>query len=316
MRPSYLTVLSPVWPIRVLHVQIVPGGSFAPENYRAIPLRWSDQIVCHVFLRCWLAGCIGLGILCIFLLVAHAVSPPKGKAYVAREWAVLQPILLPLTPCLIVGGIAGQLLIRRSARRDREIRLLLGVHGLGTSDPATWLDEDLARIKQSQALFGTATYAAAVPQLLQSGAWAGAMWAARLTTARESGTIGDALTAEVLEHSGVQEALQRYRLGEISWHQAMGVSALEQYYVQHSIEEIQPLFQLPLIEQLAQQQATEQHDGYVAAVAAVCALLGVGFGAWLGSLISLQLALLGAVVGMVIAAIAGLLLGSVIFSRR
>src|SRR5436305_11269508 len=82
----------PVWPIRVLHVQITPGGSFAPENYREIPLRWSDQLVRHVFLRCWLAGCIGLGILCTFLLVAHAVSPPQGKAYVAREWAVLRPI--------------------------------------------------------------------------------------------------------------------------------------------------------------------------------------------------------------------------------
>lgn len=159
----------PVWPMRVYHVQIVHGGSFAPENYRAIPLRWSDHLVRHVFLRCWLAGCIGLGILCTFLLSAHAVSPSKGKAYVAREWAVLQPILLPLAPCLIVGGITGQLLIRRSTRRERDIRLLLGVHGLGSSDPSTWLDEDLARIMPAQALFGTATYADAVPQLLWAG---------------------------------------------------------------------------------------------------------------------------------------------------
>lgn len=306
----------PVWPLRVIHVRIVPGGSFSPENYQAIPLRWSEPLVRHVFLRCWLAGCIGLGILCALLLGAHALSPPQGKAYVAREWVVLRPILQPLTPCLIIGGITGQILIRRSGRRERDIRLLLGVHGLGSSDPATWLDEDLARMTSAPELFGTETYAAAVPQLLQADAWAGAMWAARLSAAREDATIGEALTSEVLKHPGPLDALKRYRFGAITWGEATGVTALEQYRAQHSLAQTQPLFQLSLIEQFAKQKSTEQHDGAIAGVAAIFALVGVGLGAWLGSMISISLALLLAVGGSLIGAIAGALLANAIANRR
>jgi hypothetical protein len=169
---------------------------------------------------------------------------------------------------------------------------------------------------QAQALFGTATYAEAVPRLLAAGTWTGAMWAARLTAARESATTGDALSTEILNQAGALDALQRYRLGTASWHDAMGAAALDQYRLQYSLLETQPLFHLPLTEQLAKQKSTEQRDGQVAGVAAVFALLGVGLGAWLGSMMNVQLALLGAVVGAVIAAIAGALLGDAMISRR
>lgn len=306
----------PVWPLRVIHLQIIPGGSFTPDSYQSIPLRWSENLVRHVFLRSWLAGCIGLGILCAVLLGSHALSPPQVNAYVAREWAVLQPILLPLAPCLIVGGIMGRILIHRSSQRERDIRLLLGVHHLGSSDPVTWMDEELARMPRAEAMFGTATYAAAVPQLLQAQAWTAAMWAARLAAALESGTTGHALTSEVFQHPGPRDALQRYRLGGVTWREVMGVAALEQYQTQHSLVETQPLFQLPLIEQLTIRKATEQQDGYIAGVAAICALLGMGLGAWLGSMMNIQLALLGAVAGSVIAAIGGAFLGNAIFCGR
>lgn len=77
-----------------------------------------------------------------------------------------------------------------------------------------------------------------------------------------------------------------------------------------------PPFNLSLMEQLTQQKSTEQRDGYLAGVAAVFALAGVGLGAWLGSRISIQLALFGAVGGAIVAPIAGLFLGNAIFSKR
>jgi len=309
-------VYLPVWPIRVCHLRLEPGGSFAPENYQAIPLRWSDQLVRQVFLRCWFGGCIGLGALCLALLGLHALSPPTGKSYVVREWTVLQPILVPLAPCLIVGGIVGQVLMGNSGRRQQDIRLLLGLHRLGSSDPSMWPDNELEAFNFTQSVFGTSTYADAVPQLLQAEAWTGAMWAARLTTARENRTAGDALTADVLAHPGTQKALQSYKLGAASWRDSMGVAQLQQYQAQHSIVDAQVLFQLALMEQVTQQKRIQASDEFVAGVAAIGALIGLGLAAWLGSMVNIQVALLAGVVGSVVGAIAGALLCNAIVSRR
>lgn len=306
----------PVWPIRTCHLRLEPGGSFAPENYQAISLRWSDPLVRHVFLRCWFAGCIGLGILCLALIGAHAVSPPAGQSYVAREWAVLRPILIPLTPCLILAGIVGQVLMSRSARRQRDIRLLLGLHRRGSSDPTMWPEDELGTLNSAQAMFGTSTYADAVHQLLLAEAWTGAMWAARLTAARENGKTGEALTAEVLGHPGTQKALQNYRLGAANWRDSMGVERLEQHQSQHSILDAQELFQLALMEQVTRQKKIQASDEFVAGVAAICALIGLGLAAWLGSMVSIQVALLGGIAGSIVGAIAGVLLCSAILSRR
>jgi hypothetical protein len=54
----------PVWAHRAVHVRRIPGVSFAPDQYEAIPLAWSDGLARHVFLRAWLAGSVGLGARC------------------------------------------------------------------------------------------------------------------------------------------------------------------------------------------------------------------------------------------------------------
>jgi hypothetical protein len=161
-------VYFPVWPLRVVHLREVHGGSFAPGKYQAIPLRWSDQLVRRVFLRRWLAGSIGLGVLMLFTLGLVALSPPKGRA--AQEWALTKPIVTAVAPYLMVLGFLGLMLLRPQARRQRDIRRILGPQALGSSDPATWVDEDLARMPKAQALFGTETYAEAVPKLLMGPA--------------------------------------------------------------------------------------------------------------------------------------------------
>jgi hypothetical protein len=240
--------------------------------------------------------------------------PPKGDA--AREWAVGRPILTALAPCLIAVGIVGQFLLRTAARRQRDIRRLLRLHNLGSSDPATWVEQDLARMPKAEALFGTETYVEAVPKLLMAGAWAGAMWASRLTAALESRSTGEELTVGVLRHPGIEEALTRFRHDASCWRSAMGVDALVQYQTRQLLAEPQPLFDLLLTEQLARKHTTLQQDQYVAAFGAVFALIGVGVGAWLGSTVSESIALLGAVLGSIVGAVAGVILGWVVITGR
>jgi hypothetical protein len=307
-------VYFPVWPLRVVHMQEAARGSFAPEKYQAIPLHWSNQLVRHVFFRRWLTGLVGLGMVLLVTLGLLILWPPKGDA--AREWAVIRPILTALAPCLIAGGIVGQFLLRPTARRQRDIRRLLGLHTLGSSDPATWVEQDLARMPKAEAVFGTETYAAAVPRLLMAGAWAGAMWASRLTVALESRSSGEELTAEVLRHPGVEEVLTRFRRDASCWRSAMGVEALVKYQTGQLLAEPQRLFDPLLTEQLARKQTTEQQDQYVAAFGAVFALIGVGVGAWLGSMVSVSIALLGAVLGSIVGAVAGVILGWVVITGR
>src|SRR5262249_1674413 len=150
---------------------------------QAIPLRWSNQLVRFVLLRRWFGGLVGLGLVLLLTLAGVILWPPQGHA--AAEWAVLKPIVEPPPPCPIAGAIIGQLVIRDYPRKERDIRRVLGPHSRGSSDPATWLDEDLARMPTARLLFGTDTFADAVPKLLTAGAWAAAMWAARLSAARE-----------------------------------------------------------------------------------------------------------------------------------
>lgn len=217
----------PVWPLRVVHLKEVPGGSFAPDQYQALPLRWSDTLVRHVFVRRWFAGLLGLGLFLLLFVVAGTVWPPTGEA--GREWAFTKPILTPLAPCLVVVGLVGQWLLRPRVARERDVRRVLGLHPLGTSDPATWVDADLASIPKPDALFGAPTYAEAVPKLLAETSWTGAMWAARLSAAWEGRAAGEALTDEVLAHPGTRDALARFRKDAKCWPDAMGARAFAQY---------------------------------------------------------------------------------------
>ncbi len=220
-------VYFPIWPLRVLHLKETPGGSFAPNNYEAIPLRWSDQIVRHVFLRRWLSGAVGLGLVILLMLVLVTIWPPTGEA--AKEWAWTKPILTPLAPILVIVGLIGIFLLRPFERRERDIRSLLGLHDLGTSDPASWEREDLVRMTRASDLFGTSTYAEAVPKLLAAGAWSGAMWSARLSSAMDKSNNGEDLTNDVLNHQGAREAISRFRRDVKCWPEVMGTQALLLY---------------------------------------------------------------------------------------
>jgi hypothetical protein len=220
-------VFFPVGADRAVHLKQEPGGSFQPDQYYAIPLKMSERLVQHVMIRRWSSGLIGLGVFLLFMVAVVVLLPPKGK--VAEEWAVTKPIFGVLSPCLIAAGVLGRWSLRKTERREREIRSLLGLHALGTSDPTSWVDEDLRRIKPSSELFCVPTDAQAVRRLLDDRAWSAAMWAARLGAARGDAAEGERLTDEVLSHPGAREALARFDNDQRTWAVAMNVASHPAY---------------------------------------------------------------------------------------
>ena len=160
--------------------------------YRAIPLRWSPLLLARVFLRGWLW---------LPLLTGFFFSISGAHSMIARMagfWLF----------GLCVAAVVGLWLLNR---RDQQIRLLLGRHRLGASDPVTWTDDLLALVVPSQTWFGATTFAQACDSLLAQKKVSEAMWAARLSAALEDPQQGRDLTDRVLRDPAAQAELARLR---------------------------------------------------------------------------------------------------------
>ncbi len=95
----------------------------------------------------------------------------------------------------------------REGPRHRKIRLLLGPHAWGPSDPATWHKSICKDIVDPQKAFEVKSFAVLAREAIEDGRWGHAMWAARLCAAVEDREIGDDLTDEILEDEEVKERL-------------------------------------------------------------------------------------------------------------
>lgn len=160
--------------------------------YQAIPIRWSYELLLRTFLRVWLWLPMVTGLL---------VSMSCAHWLLARFAAFM----------LFAVSLAGLVLLWMLDSRDRNIRLLLGWHRLGRSDPATWTDDLRSIIAPPRVWFQTDSFGAAAQSLLQQRRYSEAMWAARLMVALENRQAGDEMTARLLADSGVQEELARLR---------------------------------------------------------------------------------------------------------
>jgi predicted MFS family arabinose efflux permease len=88
----------------------------------------------------------------------------------------------------------------------------------------------------------------------------------------------------------------------------MGVEAYIAYQAQGGLTATPQLLDPALAEQMAQRRTADRRDEYVAGVAALLALIGLGLGAWFGGMVSVQVGLLGAVLRAFVGAAAGILL--------
>jgi hypothetical protein len=156
--------------------------------YRAIPLRWSPGLLARTFLLRWIWLPLLTGLL-FSISAAHGLI-----AKMAGFW------LFGL--CAIV--VAGLWLLNR---RDQQIRMLLGRHRLGASDPVTWTKDLLALVAPPSAWFRANTFAEACDSLLAQRKASEAMWAARLCAAIEDPERGRELTNRVLRDPAAKEFL-------------------------------------------------------------------------------------------------------------
>jgi hypothetical protein len=172
------------------------GWGEQPNFAWAIPLRSDRDFATRALISDW------CGPLCLLAGLAFLPLCCSGYSTVLTIIA-LAVLVLSATALLAVKLTAGS--------RDRDIRLILGRHDWGSSDPATWHEDLLEGVVKPQKKFGVPSFEELAEQLLEEGRWAEAMWAARLCAAVEDPTRGERLTDEILEQPKVAKKLARVR---------------------------------------------------------------------------------------------------------
>jgi hypothetical protein len=201
----FVVVFLPILPLKAVHTYDWNG-----DEYRAIPIRWSFGLVAQTFVRRWLAALIVPAVIFGIMWVSQ-LNKPGNRSEV---------------PTHVAGAIAGSCLglmiiglglMKALDGRNRAIRRVLGPHQFGSSDPATWTEDLLSAAKTPKEMFETSSYAQAVRPMLAKGDFAEAMWAARLTVAREDATEGERLTDEILGEFRVLDAIARVNADPNCW---------------------------------------------------------------------------------------------------
>jgi hypothetical protein len=199
----------PVLPYRAVHTFAWQG-----DQYRQVPIRWSFSLVARAFLRRWVIGMLAIGVFLAFAAGITMMSEADRKG--AAALGIPAALLLGVGAVLWWG-------LSASDRRRCAIRRLLGQHDHGSSDPATWTAALSDSVKSSRELYGTSTYADAVPQLQSRGEFHRAMWAARLSVLKEDAADGERLTDELLSDPRVLEALDELSRDLTRWAEFLGV---------------------------------------------------------------------------------------------
>ena len=175
-----------------VHIWAIPLLRGAP--CKALRLRDDPAFKRRVLMSNW----TGAG--AIALLIAPLILWGKIK---------LTPLVIGVFIVAAVGLAAAHFLCFGERNRHRSIRLLLGPHEWGSSDPATWHEDVVKDVLSAQVALGADSYAALSERALQQDRWCEAMWGARLCAAVEDQQRGEALTDAILRKSEVIERLQR-----------------------------------------------------------------------------------------------------------
>jgi hypothetical protein len=190
----FVILYLPFIPFRAVHTFQWNG-----VNYRQHEINWSLGLVVRAFAYRWLMLPAFIAVV-LFFFAFSATFAPSGVLF--------QITLFLLGLALVVVVVLGYWLLWITDQRNRNLRRVLGPHELGSSDPATWRQDLLGVLGGPRKQFGTETYGAAVPILLEERRYASAMMAARLTHAVEDRAFGEELTDMILNDPEVHEALK------------------------------------------------------------------------------------------------------------
>jgi hypothetical protein len=183
-----------------IHIWDIPQTRFG-GSCKAIRLRPDPNFKRHVLAGSWIGLAAGLGCIALFIV---AVGLFANLKFVLASIAFAGMVL--------VGGLWFWFAPRPTGEgRHRAIRLLLGFHEWGTSDPATWSEELVDEVVDPKEAFGVESFAALAEKERLAGHWGEAMWAARLCTAVENKAKGESLSDAILEDPQVIESLRQVR---------------------------------------------------------------------------------------------------------
>jgi hypothetical protein len=185
----FVLLYVPLVPLRAVHTFAWTGN-----RYRVLPLRGAGRLLLNVYGR--LVGMVLVVVGLWSLLAALASSFAGGGP-------------LPQAPGRAVGaaliatiGFGALRWLRSRDARSRDIRLVIGPHGAGSSDPALWSQEVLEKVKPVPLSDAQTS--------LQGGHYAEAMMRARIAVA-QGDPDAERLTDEILTYPEVQAALQALR---------------------------------------------------------------------------------------------------------
>jgi hypothetical protein len=202
----FVAAFMPVIPIKAVHTFDWKGN-----QYRAIPIKWSFDLMARTFLGRWAWGLGGLGALFLVFAVIDILNQgPMGLGF--------------LVAAVPLAGLASVLFVvlRGTDARNKAIRRVLGANTIGNCDPAHLPTDVLEKIAgEPRMAHGTDTFADAAHAYFRQRCYARAMWAARVCVALEDRAEGESLTDVILEDPDVIAALEEVRRDAQRWQPLM-----------------------------------------------------------------------------------------------
>jgi hypothetical protein len=177
------------------------------DRGRAIPLHPERGFRLRAYLEEWSSMSLFVFAIAPLLLTCFALVRWIEED---RRW-VLLAILAGLSAGVFVAAILTHRQVRRLDQRERDIRLLLGTHTWGSSDPAYWHPDLLDDVIEPADRFGVKTFLNLARRHLEERDWCRAMWAARIAAALEDEQQGESLTSKILEQPAVRKVLGQLR---------------------------------------------------------------------------------------------------------
>lgn len=181
------------------------------DECRVVPIKWSLMLL----IRAWLRPYILVAVWAIPIVLAILLF---NDAFEAEPFAVASAIWA------VAFGLWFLMLL--ADRRPRDIRLILGQHNLGSSDPSTWESGTLAEFIGAVEQQGMRIEEMAAREDLLAGRLVDAMWTARLAAGRGE-PWGERLTDAVLTDSRVVRVLPELRSRPWERDQILGLSTAD-----------------------------------------------------------------------------------------
>jgi hypothetical protein len=183
----------PLYPVRLVHTF---GWEESRSSARAIPLREDRRFKTKAMVDGWCAPIFVLSAVAVLLFCCSGFSWP-----------------LTIISVVVLAASGACMLVFKGAKgtRDRDIRLVLGPHTWGSSDPATWHKRLLKKVVDPLEDLEVESFGALAEELIEKRTWVDAMWAARLCVAVEDEAMGEQLTDEILSRPKVADKLRWLR---------------------------------------------------------------------------------------------------------